>query len=311
MKVVALSGGVGGARMVDGLAAVLPPADVTVIVNTGDDFTHWGLHISPDIDTVMYTLAGLAHPKRGWGLAEESFETLAMMKRLGGDDWFQLGDRDLATHIQRSDGLRQGRTLSEVTAELCASLGVQPRLLPMCDAPRPTTIVTQDGRALPFQDWLVGERGAPLVAAIRSTGTIEPAPGVLDAIAEADLVVLCPSNPFVSLDPILGLAWVRDRVATRPVVGVSPIVGGRAVKGPLAEMVPALLGEPASAAFIARYYDDVLDGLVVESGDEGHIALPTLATATVMGDRADRARLARELLEFAETAMGPAKNPRP
>lgn len=301
MKVVALSGGVGGARMVDGLAAALDPGELTIIVNTGDDFSHWGLHISPDLDTVMYTLAGLAHPKRGWGFAEESFETLAMMKRLGGDDWFQLGDRDLATHISRTDALGRGQTLSEVTAKLCAALEIGPRLLPMCDAPRPTTVVTKDGRALPFQDWLVGERGAPEVAAIRSTGTIEPAPGVLDAIAAADLVVLCPSNPFVSLDPILGLAWVRDRAAARPVVAVSPIVGGRAVKGPLAEMVPALTGEAASAGFIARYYDDLLNGLVVETGDEADIAAPTLATRTVMGDRGDRARLARELLDFAGT----------
>lgn len=298
-RVVALCGGVGGARLADGLAAALPPGALTLIVNTGDDFEHWGLCIAPDLDTVMYTLAGLAPVDRGWGLVDETFRAHAAVARLGGSSWFHLGDSDLGTHLVRTEALRRGDTLSQVTDRLRRALGVGPRLLPMADGPRPTTIVTPDGE-LSFQDWLVRERGLPPVDAVRFSGAPEPAPGVLDALAGADLIVIGPSNPYVSIDPILALTGVREALARRPVVALSPIVGGRAVKGPLAEMIPRLASEPASAGAIRRHYGALLDAMVVEAGDEGLIAdLPVLGAQTVMSDRADRARLARELLDFA------------
>lgn len=292
MKVVALAGGVGGARLVDGLAQCVE--DLTVVVNTGDDFDHWGLRICPDLDTVMYTLAGLSDQERGWGLAGETFAALGMMQRYGADSWFGLGDRDLATHLRRSAWLREGLSLSDVTGRLCRSLGVKARVLPMCEGPRPTTIRTEGGW-LSFQDWLVKHR-APPVLEVRSEGEPRPAAGVLEALGAADLVVIAPSNPYVSIDPILALDGVRDAIDRA--VGLSPVVGGRAVKGPLAAMIPALDGVAPSPQAIWNHYG-FLSGLVVEAGDS--VAGPHRATATVMGDRADRGRLARELLDFAES----------
>lgn len=300
-RVVALSGGVGGARFLDGLAGALAPEALTAIVNTGDDFVHLGLHIAPDLDTVMYTLAGLADEVRGWGLAHESFAAVEMLGRYTGPDWFLLGDRDLATHLLRTEAMRGGSTLSTVTARLCGALGIGARILPMADAPRATLIDTVAEGTLAFQDWFVRRRAVPSVRAVRFVGTTEPAPGVLEAIRSCDLVLIGPSNPYVSIDPILTLNGVRAALATKPVVAVSPIVGGRAVKGPLAEMIPALAAEPASAGAIARHYDGLLHGLIAERGDEATVPeLPTLATATIMTSRADRRRLAHEVLAFAE-----------
>jgi LPPG:FO 2-phospho-L-lactate transferase len=303
--VVALSGGVGGARLADGLYAVLSPHALTVVVNTGDDFVHWGLHISPDVDTIVYTLAGLGDAARGWGLAGETFAALEMMRRLGGSDWFQLGDRDLALHLLRSEALARGQTLSDVTARVCVALGVHARVLPMTDAPCRTLIATDDGE-LDFQEWLVRRRGVPTVRGVRFS--VEPmpppAPGVLAAIEEADLVLIGPSNPYVSIDPILRVPQLLAALAKKRVVAVSPIVGGRAVKGPLAEMIASLAGRAPSASAIAEHYGALLRGLVVERGDEPAPALPNLAilaTATIMRDRDDRRRLAEEVLTFAES----------
>lgn len=299
MKVVALSGGVGGAKLVDGLAAVLPPDALTVVVNTGDDFVHWGLRICPDLDTVMYTLAGLAHPTQGWGLADESWNAFAMVERLGGPAWFRLGDRDLGVHLVRTQQLAAGTPLSAVTADLGRALGVRHRVLPMCETPRPTLLDTDAG-TLDFQEWLVRRRGAPQVSRVWSTGPAAPSPLVLDAIAGADLVVIGPSNPYVSIDPILGLDGVRAAIARRPVIAVSPIVGGRAVKGPLAPMIETLAGRPPSPAAIAAHYGDLLTGLVIEHGDEAPDGIACLPERTVMTSREDRARLAAEVLRFAE-----------
>jgi len=299
MKVVALSGGVGGARLVEGLAAVVRPEDLTVIVNTGDDFVHWGLTVCPDLDTVMYTIAGLAHPEQGWGLAGETFHAYGMVERYGGEAWFRLGDRDLATHLVRTQALLAGRSLTEITADLCRALGVAPRILPMCDAPRPTRIDTPEG-TLSFQNWLVRRRGQVAVERIWSAGSTAPAPGVLDAIHAADVVVIGPSNPYVSIDPILGLDGVRAALAERRVVAVSPIVAGKAVKGPLAEMIPQLAGRPPSAAAIADHYGRLLRGFVLERGDDAPEGVPVLHTGTVIAARADRERLAREVLAFAD-----------
>ena len=303
MRVVALSGGVGGARFVHGLARLLEQegGSLTVVVNTGDDFEHWGLHVSPDCDTVMYTLADLAHEERGWGLAEESFHTLEMVRRYQGDGWFQLGDRDLATHILRTQGLRRGETLSAVTARLSRALGIQADLVPMADGPCRTLIDTvSDQGTLSFQDWFVRHRAGPAVRAVRFEGDPPPAPAVLAALAQADLVVFGPSNPYVSIDPILSRPGVRAALAGRPVIAVSPIVGGRAVKGPLGTMIPELCGLPPSPAAIVQHYGGLLTGIVVERGDEGGVTgLPVLAADTVMRSRADSLRLAREVLAFA------------
>lgn len=301
-RVVALSGGVGGARLLHGLSRALPEGALTAVVNTGDDFEHWGLHIAPDLDTVMYTLADLAPfdgGERGWGLAVESFEALAMMRRYGAEDWFSLGDRDLATHLARTRALRAGGSLTDVTARLAGALGVRTRILPMSDAPCPTLVETDRG-TLPFQQWFVRHR-CPPVRAIRFDGAAPPTAHVLRALDEAELVVIGPSNPYVSIDPILRLSGVREAVARRPVVAVSPLVGGKAVKGPLAEMIPLLAGEPPSTAALGRHYRGLLGGLVVERGDEAGLPLPALATSTVMRSRDDSRRLAGELLDFAAT----------
>lgn len=300
MNVVALSGGVGGARLLDGLQRALPDGALTAIVNTGDDFVHLGLNIAPDLDTVMYTLSGLGDELRGWGLRDETFSAMATVKRYGGPDWFGLGDRDLGTHLLRTEALRAGETLSAVTARLCGALGITARVLPMADAPCATMIETVADGTLPFQQWFVRRRAQPAVRAVRFEGTRTPAPGVLAAIAACDVVVIPPSNPYVSIDPILQLDGVREAIAKRRVVAVSPIVGGRAVKGPLATMIPELTGAPASAAAVARHYGALLAGIVVERGDEHDLGgLPARATATVMHDREGRLQLARETLAFA------------
>jgi LPPG:FO 2-phospho-L-lactate transferase len=298
-RVVALSGGVGGAKLVDGLAAILPPEALTVIVNTGDDFVHWGLTICPDLDTVMYTLAGLAHPEQGWGLAGESFHALGMVERLGGPAWFRLGDHDLGTHLVRSARLAAGESLTTITAALCARLDIGARVLPMSDAPRPTRLDTVEG-TLDFQTWLVGKRGAPAVSRVWWPSSPPPAPGVLEAIAAADVVVIGPSNPYVSIDPILTLDGIRTEIARKPVVAVSPIVDGRAVKGPLAGMIGQLAGRTPSAAALAAHYGSLLRGLVLEHGDAAPDLIATRHASTIMHDRRERAALAREVLAFAE-----------
>lgn len=306
MSVVALSGGVGGARLLDGLARALPAGSLTAIVNTGDDFTHLGLHISPDLDTVMYTLAGLSHEERGWGLAEESFAGLEMVRKYGGPDWFALGDRDLATHLLRTEALGAGQTLSDVTERLCRALGIVQAILPMADEPSRTIIETVGEGALPFQEWFVRRRAAPAVRAVRFEGTRAPAPKVLEAIERSDLVIIGPSNPYVSIDPILALEGVREAIAKKPVVALSPIVGGAAVKGPLATMIRELAGEPPSPGAIVRHYRGLVRGMVVERGDEQSVdsGIPLLGTSSVMRSRDDRLRLAKEILSFASEVWG-------
>ncbi|MFO7179903.1 MAG: 2-phospho-L-lactate transferase [Pseudomonadota bacterium] len=304
-RVVALSGGVGGGRFLDGLARELPSAALTAIVNTGDDFEHLGLYVCPDLDTVMYTLAAVGDELRGWGLAGETFAAMAMLRQYGGPDWFHLGDRDLATHLLRTAELRRGESLSAITTRLCGALGIAVRVLPMTDAPCRTLVETVDEGTLTFQDWLVRRGARPAVRGIRWDARPPPAEGVLEAIGAADLVLIAPSNPYVSIDPILGLDGVRAALAAKPVVAVSPIVHGRAVKGPLATMIPALAGVAPSAAAIARHYGALLRGIVVERGDERQIeGVAVYATDTVMRSRADRQRLARETLAFAAELLG-------
>jgi LPPG:FO 2-phospho-L-lactate transferase len=305
MKVVALSGGVGGARLLDGLARALPAGSLTAIVNTGDDFVHLGMHVSPDLDTVMYTLAGLADEERGWGLATETFAGLAMVKRYGGPDWFALGDGDLATHLLRSEALRAGEPLSSITARLCGALGIVHPVLPMSDAPVRTWIETTTEGTLPFQQWFVGRRAEPRVRAVLFEGDRSPAPGVIAAIDACDVVVIGPSNPYVSVDPILCLDGVREAMTRKPVVAVSPIVAGAAIKGPLATMITDLTGKTASAGAVAGHYRGLLDAMVVERGDEDTVAsIPVRGTSTVMRTRDARLRLAEELLAFCVEVRG-------
>ncbi len=299
-SVVALAGGVGGARLVDGLDRVLPEGALRIVVNTGDDFEHWGLRISPDLDTVMYTLARIAPLERGWGIEGDSFAVFEETKKRGGDAWFQLGDRDLATHLYRTLALRAGRTLTRVTQELCAQLDVSRSILPMSDDPSPTQVRTQDQRTLPFQDWLVKERATAQVAEISSAGSARPSPEVIEALERAELLVLCPSNPYVSIDPILRLEGVKEAMSGTPVVAVSPIVGARAVKGPLASMIPALEGRPASARAIAEHYGGLLDAMIVHPGDAFQADYPVLETNILLADAQARTALATELLQLSQ-----------
>ena len=278
-----------------------------MIGNTADDFEHFGLHISPDLDTVLYTLAGMANPATGWGVAGDSFRTLDLLRRYGAEDWFQIGDLDFATHICRSELLRAGHSLTAVTATLARGLGVRAALLPMCDEPVATIVETPDG-PLAFQDYFVRRRHEDPVSAVRFAG-IEAATvpaGVATALREADAIVLCPSNPIVSLGPILAVPGLRALLRDAPgvKVAVSPIVGGRALKGPADRML-AGLGHDVSSLGVARLYRDLLDGFVLDATDAAlapevaTLGPRTLVRQTVMGDADDRRRLAEEVLAFA------------
>jgi len=311
MKIVALAGGVGGAKLADGLNRALSPEDLTIIVNTGDDFEHWGLRICPDLDTVCYTLAGLANPKTGWGLQDESWNALASVSKLGGAGWFRVGDRDLGTHLERTRRLRGGETLSQITADFCRSWGVKCTILPMTDDPVATVVETAQGE-LPFQEYFVHRHCEPRVKGFHFAGveSADPAPGVLRALSQADAIVICPSNPWVSIDPILAVlapslrsgassTWGRARV------GVSPIIGGRAVKGPAAKMFSELGLEPNPFS-VARHFSEVgLNGIVLDTQDaawSGSIresGIQPMVTNTLMKSPADRLRLAQDVLNFA------------
>jgi LPPG:FO 2-phospho-L-lactate transferase len=300
-NVVALAGGVGGARLVDGLDRALAPDSLTVIVNTGDDFRHWGLHISPDIDTIIYTLAGMSPEGRGWGIDGDTFHVLAEATRRGAPDWFQLGDCDLMTHLSRSEALARGDSLTNVTARLRVQLGVERPILPMSDAPQPTIIVTKDDEELAFQHWLIRERARPAVRGVRYDGPDQTTRDVLGALDAADLVVICPSNPFVSIDPILALDGVLDRIRQTKTIAVSPIVAGGAVKGPLADMIADIEGRAPSAEAVAAHYGGIVDGYVVHRGDRFEADFPLLETNILIQAKEDRLTLANELIDFARS----------
>jgi len=307
--VLALSGGVGGAKLAAGLAAVLPPEDLTIAVNTGDDFEHLGLTICPDIDSVCYALAGLNDTARGWGVVDETWQAMAMLRRLGEADWFNLGDRDLAMHIARSWRLRAGETLSQVTARLAGELGIAATVAPMSDDPVRTQIETEEGW-LDFQTWFVARQCAPAARAIRfaEADAAKPSPGLAAALERDDLaaIVICPSNPFLSVDPMLALPGVRENIADRgvPVVAVSPLVGGNAIKGPLAKLLGEL-GRPCDNAAIAAHYRGLITDLVIDAGDESDASalrgagISVTVAQTVMRDAADRERLARQVLALS------------
>jgi LPPG:FO 2-phospho-L-lactate transferase len=311
-NVVALAGGVGGAKLAHGLQMALPPGALTVIVNTADDFKLWGLHISPDLDTVMYTLAGVANPETGWGVAGDSWQAMEMLGRYGRDAWFRLGDRDLATHILRTQMLSEGRTLSEVTHDLATSLGVETRILPMCDQPVQTLVQTPGG-TLDFQDYFVRRRHADRVTGITFQGIEEASPTieVISALDNASVIIFCPSNPYVSIGPILALPGIRDAIAHSSAVkvAVSPIVGGAALKGPAADMMSAL-GDEVSPVGIASMYKGLLDGIVIDELDMEMaprieaLGMAVSITDTVMKSDRERAELARNVLGFCESLTG-------
>ena len=306
MNVLALSGGIGGAKLALGLYRILPPGALTVVANTGDDFEHLGLAISPDIDTLLYTLAGLDNPELGWGRRDETWTFMAALERLGGETWFNLGDSDLATHVERTRRLAAGESLSQITDDFRRRLGISARLVPMSDDRVRTRLRTDEGW-LDFQDYFVRQHCAPVVREIAFAGTDEarPQPAFLAALADKDLraVVICPSNPFISIDPILSLPGVREalRACTAPVIAVSPIIGGKAVKGPTAKMM-AELGLPVDAAAVARHYGDILDLYVVDETDTAKVRgldVPVIFARTLMLSLEDREALARVVLEAA------------
>lgn len=305
--VVALCGGVGGAKLAHGLALSLPPDALSVIVNTGDDFRHLGLHIAPDLDSVMYALGGLSDPVRGWGRRDETWTFMQALAGLGGESWFRLGDGDLALHVERSWRLAQGASLSEVTLHLCRELGIGPRLLPMSDDPVRTRVLTDEGW-LDFQEYFVHRQCRPVVREFEFAGaaSARALPDALAALRRPDLraIVICPSNPFVSIEPILAVPGVRDAIrdAAAPVIAVTPIIGGKAIKGPAAKMLLEL-GLDVSGAAVARRYAGLIDGFVIDDTDRVPEPLPEMTffrAATLMESTEDRMALARAVLNVAD-----------
>jgi len=303
MKIVALAGGVGGAKLAHGLAQILPPQDLTVIVNTGDDFEHYGLYICPDLDTVCYTLAGIANPETGWGRVNETWNVMENISKLGGLDWFRLGDQDLGTHLERTRCLKEGESLSEITRDFCKAWGIEHTILPMSDQPVRTIVDTEEGE-LPFQEYFVHRHCEPRVKGFRFDGAdkAEPAPKAREALQSADAIVICPSNPWVSVDPILKVLHPFIPIGVRS-IAVSPIIGGETVKGPAAKMFREL-GIEASAQAVANHYRglvthfvmDTLDAQLIES--VRGLNMQAHVTKTVMKSHEDRKRLAENTLNF-------------
>ncbi|MGE5691099.1 MAG: 2-phospho-L-lactate transferase [Pseudomonadota bacterium] len=304
MNVVVLSGGVGGARFLRGLVEVADPARLTIVGNVGDDVEVLGMHVSPDLDSIAYALGGLHDEERGWGRADETWHALETVSSLGGEDWFRLGDRDLGLHLVRTQALRRGERLSAVTARIAAALGLEPHLVPATDDPLRTWLETPAG-TFPFQQWFVGRGHRDEVDGLRYEGaeTAAPAPGIVEALEAADLIVVAPSNPYVSIGPILAVTGIRAALERRrvPCVAVSPLVGGRAIKGPADRMLARLAGG-TTPAHVASCYAGLVDALVVDesdAGDLGALGVRAIVTRTLMVDASARRRLAEATLEVA------------
>jgi LPPG:FO 2-phospho-L-lactate transferase len=302
MKVVALAGGVGGAKLAEGLAQVILPTDLSIVVNTGDDFDHLGLRICPDLDTVCYTLAGLANPVTGWGRKGETWSALETVAQLGGPNWFRLGDHDIGLHLERTRRLREGEFLCHITQQFCQAFGIKPLILPMSDDNVSTWVYTDEGE-LPFQEYFVHRQCHPRVKGFRFEGVENslPAPGVIGAIEQSDLVVICPSNPWVSIGPILEVPGIQEEMNRRNVLAISPIIGGQAVKGPAAKMYSEL-GIHPSAEAVARHYGDLISGFILDHIDQAQdasireLGIQTFVTDTMMNNAQDRSRLAKSLI---------------
>lgn len=298
-----LTGGVGGAKLVDGLYRVLPASSITAIVNTGDDFVHFGMPISPDIDTLLYTLADKANRALGWGREGETWSFMAALRSLGGEGWFNLGDGDLALHVLRGDALARGEPLSAITARFAAAWGIALSLLPMSDDPVATWLDTDQGE-LPFQRYFVQRRCEPRVAAVRFEGvqTARPAPGVVEAIMAADAVLIAPSNPWLSIDPILAVPEISAalKACAAPVVAVSPLVEGKAVKGPTAKLMSEL-GLDVTNAAVGEHYAGLLDAMLVHGDDAAPAGIAVARADTLMRDLKDRTRVAQAVLDLANS----------
>jgi LPPG:FO 2-phospho-L-lactate transferase len=309
LNIVALAGGVGGAKLADGLAQVLQPEHLTIIVNTGDDFTHFGLRISPDLDTVCYTLAGMANPETGWGRNNDTWRVLDNLKKMGMADWFQLGDADIATHLVRTIRLNEGISLSQITSDFCKAWGVKVKVLPMSDDVVQTWVYTNEG-TLEFQEYFVHRHSEPLVNGFKFEGIerSKPAPGVLEAIDQCDAVVICPSNPWVSIDPILSVPKTKAAVEKHPVYGVSPIIGNQTLKGPAAKMFSELGIQPSALA-VAQHYEDLMDGILIDEsdnrlvGDINKLGIQSYVTKILMHDQQDRGRLAKEIINVIQAKL--------
>ena len=304
---LALAGGVGGAKLALGLAKILDPDQLTVVVNTGDDEIFYGLHVSPDLDTVMYTLAGIANPETGWGITGETFNMLERLTAYGEDTWFGLGDKDLATHIRRTNLLNNGESLSEVTSKLSAALGVEHAIVPMTDDSFRTIVDTEIG-SLAFQDYFVKHRSEPKATAIRfdTNGGARPSPGFGRALGESKIIVFCPSNPYLSVAPILEVTGIRERIARFPGkrIAVSPIIGGAAIKGPAAKLMAEFGVEP-SCVDVAKQYIGLCDAFVIDNIDADRaneidsLGMDVLVCNTIMTSKEDKMALARKVLDFA------------
>ena len=313
-RVLALAGGVGGAKLALGLARLLSPQELTIVVNTGDDETFHGLHVSPDLDTVMYTLAGPANPETGWGVAGDTFNTLTQLARYGASTWFSLGDKDMATHIRRTQLLNQGYTLSQVTQELCRALGVEHPVVPMSDQPLRTRALTDEGE-LALQAYFVQRKCEPRLHAIRFEGTenAHMSPQFREALQSSGILIFCPSNPLISIDPILAVPGAREAIGDFPGarVAVSPIVGGEALRGPAAKMLQEL-GEEVSCVGVARRYAGLCDIFIIDTVDGYHapqieaLGMQVAVANTVMHTEEEKVHLARAVLELDEAYKGKA-----
>jgi LPPG:FO 2-phospho-L-lactate transferase len=310
MKIVALAGGVGGARLANGLVKLVDPDNISIIVNTGDDFSYAGLYICPDLDTVTYTLAGINDPVNGWGIENETFNVLSSLEALGHPVWFRLGDRDLATHIERTRLLNDGLSLTEVVSRLSHRLNVKHPILPMADTPVHTLVDTVESGVLSFQEYFVKHKCQPNVKSIQFSGSKNarmPEP-VANSLQKADLVLFCPSNPFVSIDPILSVPGLRELVKRKPVVAISPLIGGKTIKGPAAKMMREMNIEP-STLNIAKYFGDLLTGFVIDHTDAStadlirQFGIIPLVTDILMIGVDGQMRLAREVTEFGKTLI--------
>lgn len=306
MAYLALTGGIGGAKLALGLANRLGPDEITFVVNTGDDFEHLGLYICPDVDTLTYTLAKQSNTKTGWGRQNETWQFMAALEDLGGETWFRLGDRDLGLHVTRTQMLNAGSSLTEATAHIAARFGIRHRILPMSDDPVRTIVHTPDG-PLPFQHYFVRDRCVPTVTGFEFQGIddAKPNPDILERLGECDGIIICPSNPFVSIDPILNLPGFRDALKNcqAPVVAISPIVGGRAIKGPTAKMMTEL-DIASTASQVAEHYGDLLDGFLLDEQDaalDGTLNVATTVAQSVMLTLQDRVDLADATLQFINT----------
>jgi LPPG:FO 2-phospho-L-lactate transferase len=310
MKIVALAGGVGGAKMVDGLARAHPNLDLTIIVNTGDDFNHLGLRICPDIDTICYTLAGLANPDTGWGRLDESWNFIKELKALGGEDWFLIGDKDLATHIDRTRRLKEGQPLSRIVQDFCVLWNVGYSVLPMSDQTVGTIVCTIEYGDISFQEYFVRKKCEPTIKSFRFDGieNAEPAPGVIDSIEQADAIVICPSNPWVSINPILNIPNILPSLKKKLIIAISPIVDGKSIKGPAAKMFSELGIDP-SAFSVAKQYKDIIRAIVIDNQDLSlareiyRLGIIPFNTNIVMKTTEDRQNLGQDVLNYIERIL--------